>query len=121
MFANVYVLDNADLRPIAAPPPSSHRIRRTGVRPAFAFSDRNSSGSSSDSSFIHAFVVTCTNSVPFAADRLRRRHRRDLRPDERRPLRNDRRLLDALGEPALAEPVRDDVADRFRLLLRDRS
>ena len=29
-------------------------------------SDRNSSGSSSDNSFIHAFVVTYTNSVPFA-------------------------------------------------------
>ena len=38
--------------------PSIHRIRRTGDRSGFAFSDRSSSGSSSESSFIHAFVVT---------------------------------------------------------------
>ena len=45
---------------------SNHRIRRIGVRPGLAFSDRNSSGSSNDNSFIHAFVVTWTNNVPFA-------------------------------------------------------
>src|SRR5690349_2117308 len=34
--------------------------------PVFVFSDRKSSGSRSDSSFIHALVVTATNNVPFA-------------------------------------------------------
>ena len=41
-------------------------MRRTGVRFGFALRDRSSSGSSNDNSFIHAFVVTWTNNVPFA-------------------------------------------------------
>ena len=41
-------------------------------------------------------------------DRLWRRHRRDLRADERRPLGNDAGLIDAIRQPALAEPARDD-------------
>jgi hypothetical protein len=45
---------------------NSHRIRFTGGRFGSLFNDRKSSGSSIESSFIHAFVVTCTNSVPFA-------------------------------------------------------
>jgi hypothetical protein len=44
----------------------SHRIRLTGTRADSAFSERSSSGSSNDNSFIHAFVVTCTYNVPFA-------------------------------------------------------
>jgi len=34
--------------------------------PVLVFSDRKSSGSSNDNSFIQAFVVTATNNVPFA-------------------------------------------------------
>src|SRR5436190_8584567 len=45
---------------------NSHRIRRIAVRPSVALINLKSSGSSSDSSFIHAFVLTSTNSVPFA-------------------------------------------------------
>jgi len=41
-------------------------MRLIGGRPVLAFSDRKSSGSSNESSFIHAFVDTPTNSVPFA-------------------------------------------------------
>ena len=41
-------------------------MRLIGDRPAFAFNDRRSSGSSNDNSFIHALVVTATKSVPFA-------------------------------------------------------
>src|ERR1043165_9703468 len=39
-----------------------HRIRLIGGRPALPFSDFSSSGSRSDSSVIHAFVFTRTNS-----------------------------------------------------------
>jgi hypothetical protein len=38
--------------------PSTQRIRRIGTRRPLLLSDRKSSGSSSDSSFIHAFVAT---------------------------------------------------------------
>lgn len=41
-------------------------MRRIGTPRSRPFSDFSSSGSSSESSFIHAFVVTSTNSVPVA-------------------------------------------------------
>ena len=50
-------------------------------------------------------------------DRLRRRHRGDLRTDQRRPFRDYARLIDSVSQAAVSEPVRDDFSDGLWPLL----